>query len=33
MDRGAWWATPHGVAKSQIQVRTQDHVLTDFFCK
>ena len=21
MDRGAWWATVHGVAKSQIQVR------------
>ena len=23
MDRGAWWATVHGVAKSQTQLRDQ----------
>ena len=27
MDRGAWWATVHGVAKSQIRLST--HALVD----
>ena len=31
MDRGAWWATVHGVTKSQIQLRhTQTHTHTHF---
>ena len=25
MDRGAWWATVHGVAKSQTQLRAHVH--------
>ena len=26
MDRGAWWATVHGVAKSQTQLRMHVHM-------
>ena len=28
MDRGAWWATVHGVAKGQIQLSTHTHTHT-----
>ena len=34
MDRGAWWATVHGIAKSQTQLsnsHTQTHILTGSF--
>ena len=27
MDRGAWWATVHGVTKNQTQQRTHTHIL------
>ena len=26
MDRGAWWATVHGVAKSQTRLSTNTHI-------
>ena len=29
VDRGAWWATVHGVAKSQTQLSTHTHTHTD----
>ena len=29
MDRGAWWATVHGVAKSWTQLSTHTHKLLD----
>ena len=35
MDRGAWKATVHGVAKSQTQLKrlsTHAHVLHDYCC-
>ena len=28
MDRGAWWTTVHGVAKSQTQLSTHTHTHT-----
>ena len=28
MDRGAWWATVHGVAKSQTQLKWPSVILT-----
>ena len=28
MDRGVWWATVHGVAKSQTQLSTHTHPVT-----
>ena len=28
MDRGAWWATVHGVAKSRTQLSTHEHILS-----
>ena len=30
MNRGAWWATVHGVAKSQTQLNTQAHKAKDY---
>ena len=27
MDRGAWWATVHGAAKSQTRLSTQKHII------
>ena len=27
MDRGAWWATDHGVTKSQMRLTTAQHIL------
>ena len=31
MDKGAWWATVYGVAKSQIQLSTHTHTHTHTF--
>ena len=31
MDRGAWWATVHGVSRSQTQLNTQ-HSLYSYVC-
>ena len=31
MDRGAWWATVHGVAKSQTRLSDFTHTLTGLF--
>ena len=31
MDGGAWWATVHGVAKSQIQLSTAWHSTIDMY--
>ena len=31
MDSGAWWATVHGVAKSQTQLSTQTHLRRETF--
>ena len=31
MDGGAWWATVHGVAKSQTQLSDFSYLLTAFF--
>ena len=30
MDRRAWWATVHGVTKSQAQLRTHTHTLPGY---
>ena len=30
MDRGAWWATVHGVAKSRTRLSTHEHKSTEF---
>ena len=32
MDRGAWWATVHGVAKSQTRLSTYTHIHTHNAC-
>ena len=32
MDRGAWWATVHGAAKSQTQLITHMHIWTEHLC-
>ena len=31
MDRGAWWATIHGVAKNQMQLSMRAHTHICFF--
>ena len=36
MDKGAWWATVHGVTESQTRLKrlsTQTHISTDFISK
>ena len=30
MDRGAWWATVHGVAKNQTQLSTHTYILINY---
>ena len=32
MDRGAWWATFHGVSKSQTQLSTRHNVINVYSC-